>query len=272
MLDQQGLKHTGIAEFTDGRIATNDLGVVFTTEFERSSSVIEPKEGTRVEVSIDQGAIVAGKRRESVCKVELELKQGALAPLFDLAEKLVALPDVRIEAVSKAQRGYRTVARVRPAPVKAIRDRLTGSADVDTVFKTLAFGCIAPMQANEHGVLHSREIEYVYQARVALRRLRTVFSVFSTAIPKSPFSGQLAWLRGTGRKLAEARDWDVFVSEFLPDAANNVTDRSVLAELARTTERLRAEARRRVRTKLVSADGAVLNSVCEPVVEISPRA
>jgi CHAD domain-containing protein len=128
------------------------------------------------------------------------------------------------------------------------------------------------MQANEHGVLHSREIEYVYQARVALRRLRTVFSVFSTAILKSPFSGQLAWLRGTGRKLAEARDWDVFVSEFLPDAANNVTDRSVLAELARTTERLRAEARRRVRTKLVSADGAVLNSVCEPVVEISPRA
>jgi inorganic triphosphatase YgiF len=116
VLDQQGLKHTGIAEFTDGRIATNDLGVVFTTEFERSSSVIEPKEGTRVEVSIDQGAIVAGKRRESVCKVELELKQGALAPLFDLAEKLVALPDVRIEAVSKAQRGYRMVARVRGQP------------------------------------------------------------------------------------------------------------------------------------------------------------
>ena len=253
-LDQEWLKHTGIAEFTDEGVATNALGIVFTTEFDRSFAVIEPEEGTRVEVAIDQGAIVAGAKREPLCEVELELKQGDLAPLFGLAEQLVALPDIRIETVSKAQRGYRMVARERQAPVKAISAKLPGSADVDEVFKTLAFGCIAQMQANEYGVLHSRDIEYVHQARVALRRLRSVFGLFSSAIPKSHFRDQLAWLRETGQMLGEARDWDVFVTEFLPDASESMTDHPALPDVTNTAASLRAEARRRVRTELVSVD------------------
>ena len=253
-LDQEWLKHTGIAEFTEEGVATNALGIVFTTEFDRSFALIEPQEGTRVEVSIDQGAVVAGTRREPLCEVELELKQGELTPLFDLAEQLVALPDIRVETVSKAQRGYRMVAREQPAPVKAISTKLSAGADVETMFQTLAFGCIAQMQANEYGVLHSRDIEYVHQARVALRRLRSVFGLFSSAIPKNHFRDQMAWLRETSHMLVEARDWDVFVSEFLPDACDSMTDHPVLPDLTKTAASLRAEARRRVRTELVSAD------------------
>ena len=257
VLDQEWLRHTGLAEFTDEGVATNALGIVFTTEFDRSFAVIEPAEGTRVEVSVDQGAIVAGTEREPLCEIELELKQGELAPLFDLAEQLVALPDVRIETISKAQRGYRMVARERPTPVKAISSKLSASADVDSVFKTLAFACIAQMQANEYGVLHSRDIEYVHQARVALRRLRSVFSLFSSAIPKSYFSEQLAWLRETSRMLGEARDWDVFMTEFLPEASESMTDQPVLGDLTKAAAGLRAEARRSVRKELVSADHEV---------------
>jgi inorganic triphosphatase YgiF len=253
-LDQEWLKHTGIAEFTDEGFATNALGIVFTTEFDRSLAIIEPEKGTRVEVAIDQGAIVAGTRREPLCEVELELKQGDLAPLFDLAEQLVALPDIRIESVSKAQRGYRMAARERPEPAKAISTKLSGSDDVDTVFQALAFGCIAQMQANEYGVLHTHDIEYVHQARVALRRLRSVFGLFSGAIPKSHFRDQLAWLSETSHMLGEARDWDVFVTEFLRDASESMTDYPALPDLKKTSASLRGEARRRVRTELVSAD------------------
>lgn len=250
-LDQEWLRHTGLAVFSDKDIATDTLGIVFTTEFDRTLAVVEPKAGTRVEVSIDQGAVVAGNKREALCEVELELTQGELGPLFDLAEQLVALPDIRIETVSKAQRGYRMVARERPSPVKASSTQLSASADIDTVFKTLAFGCIAQMQANEDGVLHSRNIEYVHQARVAVRRLRSVFSVFSSAIPRSHFREKLAWLRETSRMLGHARDWDVFLTAFLPEACDGMRPLPALEKLTKTAASLRSEARRQVRKALL---------------------
>ena len=50
------------------------------------------------------------------------------------------------------------------------------------------------------------------------------------------------------------RDWDVFVTEFLPEASDSIADRAVIPKLTKTVGRLRADARRRVRAELVSAN------------------
>jgi len=256
-LDLQWLKHTGLPEFAEGGDSMHALGIVFTTEFDRTVAVVEPVAGTRVEVCVDQGAIVAGTTREPICEVELELKQGRVGPLFELAQQLVDTPDVRIETNSKAHRGYRLVARERPAPAKASSPKLSTKTNVDTVFKTLAFGCIAQMQANEHGVLHSSDIEYVHQARVALRRLRSVFNVFSSTVPETHFSEHLEWLRNISRMLGEARDWDVFVTEFLSEASSSMKEHFAKSELTRNAASLRAEARSRALAALASTDFTV---------------
>lgn len=257
VLDLDWLKRSGLEEFSDKEFPTSTLGIVFTTEFDRNVAIVELAAGTSVEVCVDQGTINAGRKREPICEIELELKQGDVAPLFDLARELVTIPGVRIETTSKAQRGYRMAMRERTGPLKASAPSLPAGSNVDSIFKVLAFGCIDHLQRNEHGVLHSRDVEYLHQARVALRRLRSVFNVFSDAIPSNHFAEQLAWLRHTGQLLGEARDWDVFVTEFLPAACDRIKDNPALPDLMKNAARRRSAARRRVREALASADYSV---------------
>lgn len=257
VLDLEWLKRAGPKNFADKEFPANALGIVFTTEFDRHVAVVEPIAGTHVEVCVDRGMITAGRKRESICEIELELKQGEIAPLFDLARELVTIPGVRIETTSKAQRGYRIALREQLAPVKAITPPLSVGADIDSIFKTLAFGCMGQLQRNEHGVLHSRDVEYLHQARVALRRLRSVFSIFPDAIPRDHFSEQLAWLREIGQLLGEARDWDVFVTEFMPAACDQIKNNTALPAVMKNAARLRSAARRRVRHALADPDYSV---------------
>ena len=70
--------------------ATADLAPVFTTDFTRSFWLLTPQEGTRIELALDRGKIVAGERQETICEVELELLEGDVADLFSAA---IALQD-----------------------------------------------------------------------------------------------------------------------------------------------------------------------------------
>jgi len=257
ILDLEWLRRSHLPEFSNTFFPTHALGIVFTTEFDRTIAVVEPLAGTSVEICVDQGTIIAGRKREPICEVELELKQGDLAPLFDLARELVAIPGVRIGSTSKAQRGYRMALRKRTAPEKAGTPAVPAEANVDSLFKSLAFGCMDQLQKNEQGVLHSRDIEYLHQARVALRRLRSVFSVFFDAIPPGHFAEQLGWLRDTGQLLGEARDWDVFVTEFAPAACDRIKDNPVLPSVMKNVTQLRSAARRRARQAMAAPDYSV---------------
>ena len=107
VLNLEWLKRCGLAQFAGLEFPTTALGIVFTTEFDRNVAMVELAAGTNVEVCVDQGMIIAGRRRQAFCELELELKKGELAPLFDLARQLATIPGVHIETDSKALRGYR---------------------------------------------------------------------------------------------------------------------------------------------------------------------
>jgi hypothetical protein len=64
---------------------TPELVPLFTTDFTRNFWVLVPQEGTRIEVALDRGKIVAGERQEPICEVELELLEGKVADLFTAA-------------------------------------------------------------------------------------------------------------------------------------------------------------------------------------------
>jgi len=227
------------------------LQVAFTTEFRRSSTLIRPRAGTIIEVSLDRGAITAGERRDPVCEVELELKAGEADALFDLALEIARGLPARLDNRSKAQRGYALAARVKLSPVKASTPPLSADMTVDDAFAAVAFHCLAHLQDNEIGLLAGRNPEYLHQARVALRRLRSAFRVFDTAIPRSHFAQILDELKSAARRLGEARDLDVFALETLPHAGS--AQHAGVAALQQRTQNARRQAARAVRAAIAAS-------------------
>lgn len=103
----------------------------------------------------------------------------------------------------------------RGGPVKARPAPLAPAQSVNSAFKAIIAAGLAHLLANERGLLKGADPEYLHQARVALRRLRSALGVFSPPLVKSvtqPMARELRWLASC---LGPARDWDVFVSETL---------------------------------------------------------
>ncbi|MCO7520507.1 MULTISPECIES: CYTH domain-containing protein [unclassified Pseudomonas] len=83
---------------------------LFTTDFTREYAEIAWGRGKAkvvIEAAIDQGFVVAGKRKEAICELELELREGAPEALLELAAELSASLALMPCDISKAERGYR---------------------------------------------------------------------------------------------------------------------------------------------------------------------
>lgn len=192
---------------------------IFTTDFSRQIWTLAFRRAT-IEVALDQGRIVVIRdgiqREQPICEVELELKAGAPATLFALARMLSRQLRLHPADESKAARGYALFLEQQPTPVKA--DLLyLGKHDTSmAAFLKIARSCIAQLQANERGILTPHNEEYIHQARVALRRLRTALRLFTDALPEG-FADRwsLAWGQ-IAQALGDARNWDVFCTEQLP--------------------------------------------------------
>ena len=233
------MAEAGLGELVADRRLREALTVAFTTEVHRTSALLSPAAGKVVEVSLDRGVIAAGDRREPICEIELELKSGTPGCLFDLALEIAAALPVGLDNRSKAERGYALAANSKPAPVKAAPAAITAQMTVEEAFVALVSQCLAHMQANEGGLLRGRDPEYLHQARVGLRRLRSVFRVFGAAAPREPFAALLEQLKALGQTLGAARDWDVFVTEMLMRSAREVVDHPGIADLRKRAQALR---------------------------------
>jgi inorganic triphosphatase YgiF len=246
------LIEAGAGKLVADRQTREALQVVFTTEFRRSSTLVQPRAGTIVEVSLDRGAIAAGERRDPICEIELELKSGETGALFALALEIVRALPVRLDNRSKAQRGYALAAHIEPAPVKASTPPLSADMTIDDALAAIALHCLAHLQDNENGLLAGRNPEYLHQARVALRRLRSAFRVFDAAIPGLHSAQILDELKPVGRLLGEARDLDVFALETLPRAGS--AHQAGVAALHRRAQNARRRATRAVRAAIAAPE------------------
>lgn len=230
------------------------IGVVFVTDFRRTSTIVSPTPESRVEVSLDRGEIVAEGRHLPICELELELKSGPVQCLFDLALEIARVLPVRLENRSKAQRAHELALEAQATPAKACAMNLDGEMPVTQAFVTLAFGCIAQLQANESGLLAGRDPEYLHQARVALRRLRSVFRLFRQPVTLPAAEQILTEIKNLGRLLGEARDWDVFVGETFAAAAPAVPLPPGLAAVKRRALAVRRQARQTAADAVATRD------------------
>ncbi len=81
------------------------LEAVFTTEFKRTLWLIDHEEAL-VEVCLDEGNICCGELSEPISEIELELKRGNIANIYEIASQLQSLVPLFPENKSKAARGY----------------------------------------------------------------------------------------------------------------------------------------------------------------------
>jgi len=234
------------------------LTPVFVTDFRRTTRQLQPAAGTHIELALDRGSIAAGSAQVPISEVELELKAGPPAHLVDLALALLDHVPMRLEPASKAERGYTLAAGSARAPVKARPLELNDQMSVAGALRAIVFACIEHLQANERGLLELEDVEYVHQARVAVRRLRSAFSVFRPAFPSALFERQLTEMRWLAQTLGQARDWDVLMTETMPAVCSALPAETSLHELIERCTGLRTAGRRAAQEAVASKRYTVL--------------
>jgi len=182
----------------------------FSVNVERRTWILH-HEDAEIEVVLDRGAVLAGDRQEAVCEIELELKQGRPAALFSLAHQLDSVAPVRLGVLTKADRGYR-LSRAPRSVFKAEPITLRPDMTAAQAFQHVAQTCVRQFRLNEAVLLDDRNPEALHQARVALRRLRSAFSIFKPLYAGddsvAALREDLRWLSG---ELGKARDRDVLL-------------------------------------------------------------
>lgn len=228
------------------------LAPVFRVEVERDTRRVTPAPGVTIEVSLDRGRIVHGAARAPVCEIELELKRGPAWRLFELALAIAARYPLRLEHRSKAERGYELAGVVRPAPVRGRLGVIRRDMSSSEAFRAVCITCLNHLQANQAGVIRGEVPEYLHQARVALRRLRSALDAFAPLAPPDMFEPRVRAVRRLTRALGPARDWDVFVAQTLAPVTQQFPGHRGLMALERASNRLRDEANRVARRALAS--------------------
>lgn len=188
----------------------DEIEPLFEVNVERRTWIVQEGDA-EIELVLDSGKVVAGSRQDRICEVELELKHGAPASLFTLARKLDAEVPVHIGVLSKSERGYRLTKRPRSS-FKAEKVTLQPEMNAAEAFQHIAQACIRQFRLNENALRTDRSVEALHQARVALRRLRSAFSIFKHLLEgdeqATALREELRWLAA---ELGEARNLDVLV-------------------------------------------------------------
>ena len=169
------------------------------------------QDGSQIEVALDMGSIVAGDREMQIRELELELKDGKPYTLFTLARRIEALVPIRFGVASKAERGYRLL-REQQTAYKAEPVHLDRDLRVSASFQVIAEACFRQFRLNESIVINRPNPSALHQARVALRRLRSAFSLYKVILVDAEsqrLKEELKWLAGV---LGEARNIDVLIA------------------------------------------------------------
>ncbi|MFZ1365711.1 MAG: CHAD domain-containing protein [Brachymonas denitrificans] len=226
MLELANIGHVEARDFLcDDKIATR-LQPTFATHITRTLWEVEDKKGNIVELALDVGHIECDGREHPVNEVEIELKRGDVEGVFTLALMLARNFALLPQQRSKAERGYRLFEQVPTTPVGAQDVKLDPEITPYEARRQVMLECLRQLQFNmvELGQ-HEDDMEFVHQARVAIRRMRSADKAFA-ALPTDSVWNQLeAKLQTLGQQLGEIRDRDVLVRETIAAVEPTLSDK-----------------------------------------------
>lgn len=215
------------------------LQPVFVTDFSRTSRMLD-WQGAQIELCMDRGEVRTEQHSLPICELELELKSGEPARLFELALELLEIVPLELEPVSKAEQGYRLLMGYADKPVKGAVPDIARNATLAEALQTLIWSCLLHLQSNLRGAMTSDDAEYLHQMRVALRRLRVVLRMaekFRADESLHALSGEIAAFCVA---LGRTREWDVFIAQTVQPISARMAGHAGLQALLAASARQRA--------------------------------
>lgn len=180
------------------------------------------RRGSRIEAAFDEGHIEAGTARRAVCEIEFELKSGAPAHLFELAETWCRRHGLWLDVISKAERGTLLGRGMDwAAPVKAqplVIDASTAERlDARGYLARVLDSCMAQVLPNAAELAAGCDsADHVHQLRVGLRRLRTALRELGEAACFAPSTEDNVAFEAAFSALGGMRDQQALALSLLP--------------------------------------------------------
>jgi inorganic triphosphatase YgiF len=221
-------------------LSAGQLAPVFATRIRRRLRRLDYA-GALIEIAFDDGTIEAGEKSLPVAEVELELKEGEAAALYELGLALLDVAALQIETQSKSARGYGLAFSRLPRAMKAKPIELGAHDNADAAIAAILGNTYRQLLANLAPVAAGSGPEGVHQMRVSLRRLRSALSVLKREVAAPAFEpiGQEA--KRLGHVLGPARNWDVFITQTVPEIEAEGLDDAGLSVLRTAAEKHQAE-------------------------------
>lgn len=205
--------------------------------------------GAAIEMAVDTGTIAAAGRSQPVSEIELELKTGPEAQLYELALAMTSERPADFSLYSKAERGFDLAFDRPPVWTKATRPAIDGEGRLDDALAVMLAATLRHLVENKPAALDGRDPEGVHQVRVALRRMRSILKIvagITASTEAESLAGDAKWLADAH---GDARSWDVFLDETLPPLASACGEPAVEA-LRENAGRAREDGYAKVREAL----------------------
>ncbi|PTW62457.1 inorganic triphosphatase YgiF [Breoghania corrubedonensis] len=208
------------------RIGEAPLLARFETRMRRTIRTLKVEEGD-VEFALDSGEIVAGERTLPLLEAELELLTGSLGALYEVARLLFDDGPIRFSPLSKAARGYRLARGEKPdpfAPQTGLVHRMAAEMTAEEAYADILRACLDRIAHNRLATIAGDDPEGPHQLRVALRRLRSAFTVFAPLADTAETHRLDAEAKRIGQLVGGLRDADVIISDIVQPAASRAPD------------------------------------------------
>ncbi|WP_244607345.1 CYTH and CHAD domain-containing protein [Bosea sp. CS1GBMeth4] len=220
-------------------LSSGQLAPVFATRVRRRLRRLDFA-GALIEIAFDEGAIEAGENSLPVSEIELELKEGEAAALYELGLALLDIAPLRLETRSKSARGYGLAFSRPPRAVKAKPIEIGAHDNADAAIAAILGGIHGQLLGNLAPVALRSGPESVHQMRVSLRRLRSALSVLKGEVASPALVPIAQEAKRFGQVLGPARNWDVFITQTVPDIEAAGLDDAGLAVLRTAAEPFQA--------------------------------
>lgn len=197
-------------------LSSGQLAPVFATRIRRRLRRLDYA-GALIEIAVDEGTIETGENSLPVSEIELELKEGEAAALYELGLALLDIAPLQLETRSKSARGYGLAFSRPPRAVKAKPVEIGAHDNADAAIAAILGSIYGQLLGNLAPVASRSGPEAVHQMRVSLRRLRSALSVLKGEIASPALVPISQEAKHLGQVLGPARNWDVFIAQTVPD-------------------------------------------------------
>jgi triphosphatase len=222
------------------------------TEIRRTERRLMTPGGDIVDLVLRTGEVTAGDAKDQCYEVELDLKAGTPASVFEIARPLAKELPLTVSLEDAADHGFRLLKGGPPG--KAPWLVLPADASAAEALTAILAACLKHIGLHAADACACHRSEAIHQIRVGLRRMRAALGAYAHAFGSDELRALGHRARDLASALAPARDYDVFIEDVLGAANDVVSTPEALARLTQVVEERRKAAWRDACAALAGPD------------------